>query len=228
MTTADPPTEVQGRRAARLEPAAEGNVPATRVTHALQGLGGGGNGRVRPFITGGRHQPPEHLATAFASSYLRYLPGIYQSDPFIGRFLLIFEVILDPIDRQVANLHHYFDPSLAPPDLLPWLGSWLGLVMDERWPEQRRRELIASAAQLYSWRGTQRGLRQMLKLYTGVEPEIDEPSVAEVTRNNDLAYTFTVRLTIPKDAEFDESMVRRIIEQEKPAFARPTLEITTE
>jgi phage tail-like protein len=227
MTTAEPPTEVQGRKAVRLETAPQGNLPATRRAQAIQG-DGSGNGRVRPTTTGGHGKPPEHLAGELASSYLRYLPGIYQADPFVGRFLLIFESILDPIDRQVANLHHYFDPELTPADVLPWLGGWLGLVMDERWPEERRRELISKAAQLYSWRGTPRGLRAMLTLYTGVEPEIDEPEVTEVDRDHNLAYTFTVRLTIPKDAEFDEDMVRRIIEQEKPAFARPVLEIDEE
>jgi phage tail-like protein len=229
MTTAEPPpTEVQGRRAVRLETAPGGNLPATQVTQALQGRGGGGNGRGGGFVTEGRSQPPAHLAEELASSYLRLLPGIYQGDPFVGRFLLFFESILDPIDRQVANLSHYLDPEVAPPDLLPWLGGWLGLVMDERWPEHRRRILIARAASLYSLRGTARGMAEMLKLYTGVDPEIVQPTVADVSRNVDLAYTFTVRLTIPKGSDLDEAMVRRIVEQEKPAFAMPVIEITEE
>lgn len=219
-------TQVQGSRALRLETAPESAVPATRVTQALRG--GGGNGRRPSFTTGGRYEPPPHLAGALASSYLRYLPGIYQNDPFVGRFLLIFEAILDPLDRQVANLHHYFDAEIAPADLLPWIGGWLGLVMDERWPEKRRRELIASAASLYSWRGTARGLAEMLKLYTGIEPEIEQPSATDVSRDTGLAYTFTVRMTIPRGADVDASMIRAIIDQEKPAFAMANVELTEE
>jgi phage tail-like protein len=162
------------------------------------------------------------------SSYLEYLPGMYQNDAFLGRFLLIFESILDPIDRQVADLHHYFDPDLAPPEMLKWLGSWLGLVMDDRWPEERRRALVASAAPLYAWRGTKRGLSALLRLYTGVEPEIVEPTLSQVSRDLRLAYTFTVRLTVPADSPIDEVVLRRIIETEKPAFAAAAIELTRE
>ena len=92
------------------------------------------------------------------SSYLNYLPGIYRESHFLGRFLLIFESILGPIERTVDNLPYYFDPELTPPECVAWLGSWLGLVLDERWPEERRRGLIGSAVELYQWRGTRRGL----------------------------------------------------------------------
>jgi phage tail-like protein len=188
--------------------------------------GGGGDGSGgAPPAHNRAPEPPSTMSLLRQSSYLEYLPGVYHGNEFLGRFLLIVESILDPIDRQAANLHHYFDPRLAPPEMLSWLGSWLGLVMDERWPEERRRELVASAAPLYAWRGTKQGLRELLRLYTGIEPEIDEPVLSDVSRNLGLAYTFTVRLTVPADSPIDEAMVRRIVEAEKPAFAAATIEV---
>ena len=71
--------------------------------------------------------------------------GGHGDDDFLGRFLLIFESILGPIERIADSGHFYFDTRLAPPDMLPWLAQWVGLVLDERWPEDRRRQLIRAA-----------------------------------------------------------------------------------
>ncbi|GAB4324395.1 MAG: phage tail protein [Dehalococcoidia bacterium] len=161
----------------------------------------------------------------YRSSYLRHLPGIYEGNEFLARFLLIFETILSPIHRTVDNLPHYWDPRLAPPQLLGWLGSWLGLVLDERWPEERRRELIAAAADLYRWRGTRRGMGEFIRLYTGFTPEIVEPTLSDVSADRTRAYRFTVRVTVPRDQAVDRSLLERIIDLEKPAFAASTLEI---
>ncbi|HEY4720700.1 MAG TPA: FHA domain-containing protein, partial [Anaerolineae bacterium] len=72
--------------------------------------------------------PPIGMPTD-QSSYLKYMPTVYGTSGFIGRFLMIFESILTPVDRQIGNLPYYFDPRMAPPDFLPWLAGWLGLVL---------------------------------------------------------------------------------------------------
>lgn len=162
------------------------------------------------------------------SSYLNYLPGIYSTDEFLGRFLLIFEHILNPVERSIDNIAHVFDPQLTPSQALPWLASWLGIVLDARWPEERRRQLVHEGAELYHWRGTKRGLSRVIELYTGVRPEISEPTLSQLAADRRLAYRFHVRLAVPKGAAFDESMVRLIIELEKPAFTAYTLELKEE
>lgn len=164
------------------------------------------------------------------SSYLKHLPAIYSTDDFIGRFLLIFESILSPLDRTVDNLHHYFDARLTPPDFLPWLASWLGLVLDERWPEAQRRELIRSAVDLYEWRGTRRGLAEFIRLYTGCPAEIVEHGPngkAASGANPEDAFRFTVRIVTPNPASVDRAMVQSIIDVEKPAHAGYTLEVVS-
>lgn len=159
------------------------------------------------------------------SSYLQYLPGIYQNNPFLGRFLLIFESILGPVDRTVENMHHYFDPFVTPPEAVDWLGAWVGLALDERWPEDRRRELISEAVNLYQWRGTKRGLSEFLRLYTGVEPEIIEPTLREIANTRSRAFRFIVRITLPPGSHVSRSLIETIIDAEKPAFAACTLEL---
>ncbi len=163
----------------------------------------------------------------FVSSYLEYLPALYRDDPFMGRFLLIFEHVLSPIERTVDNIPWYFDPGLAPREFLPWLAQWVGLMMDERWPEDRRRAVIAGAAELYRWRGTRRGLRAFLKLYVDVDPEIVEPTARQVAADRGQAFRFAVRITLPAGRSVDAALVEDIIELEKPAWAAYSVEIIT-
>ncbi len=169
--------------------------------------------------------PPE------VSSYLANLPAIYGQGDFIGRFLLIFEHLLLPVDRQIDHLALLFDPRHTPAELLPWLASWVDLVLDETWPEERRRELIQSAVQLYQWRGTNRGLKEYLRIYTGVEPEIYEPisrmdlSKEPDTRGRLAAQSFVVTLRVPDPDDVDRAKVTTIVEAEKPAHTAYQLRV---
>jgi phage tail-like protein len=125
-------------------------------------------------------KPPEavttngHARAAEASSYLQYLPAPFHEDAFVGQFLRVFESILAPIEQMVDMLPNYFDSRLTPDQMLPWLATWVGLELDENWHANRARALIASMAELYRWRGTRRGLRTHLELYTGKEPHVVE------------------------------------------------------
>ena len=174
-----------------------------------------------------------------SSSYLQYLPAIYKTDEFIGRFLCIFEDILQPIEPAVDNIPYYFDPRMTPEPFLSWLASWLGLVLDERCPTNKRRELIGSAVELYRWRGTRKGLSEFLRIYTGVVPQITEPtsrpktSLGPDTRlgiNTYLgggeSFNFTVTITAEDLAEVDINIVRAIIEAQKPAHITYALNVS--
>lgn len=171
-----------------------------------------------------RRLPPDYRS----SSYLQYLPPIYQEDPFVGRFLLIFESILDPIDRVIDQIHHYFDPLLAPEPLLPWLASWVDLVLNEKWSLERRRALVRHAADLYRWRGTRRGVSEYIRIYTGFTPIIDEP---ERERSGEAAlppHVFRVVLDVPDPDSINRELLETIIEVEKPAHTGYILEIRQE
>lgn len=108
------------------------------------------------------------------SRYLQYLPAIYQDDPFAEQFLLPFEVVFTGFENLLSEIDRYFDPAETDSDFLPWLATWVALVLDEEWDEQRRRQLIDEAVELYRWRGTVKGLKRYLEIYTGLAPEIRE------------------------------------------------------
>lgn len=161
----------------------------------------------------------EIIAETEPSRLLRYLPGIYADDPFLDGFLRIFETIWAPLERQLDQIDAYFVPAIAPPDFLPWLGTWLDLVLDENWPEARRRVLIRRACELYERRGTARGLRDYLTIFLGVAPEIvEDGGDAEPFR-----FTVIARVDDPSSVDFDR--LRRIIDEEKPAHASYALRV---
>ena len=168
-------------------------------------------------------------------SYLKYLPGLYREDEFMGQFLRIFESVMKPIENTIDSLDLYFDPQMTPEPLLPWLASWLDLVLNPTWPLKRRRNLVKSCAELYRWRGTKRGLSEFIKIYTGTEPEISEyvegMRLDSETRlgihtklgSSGAGHQFTVMLDINEDDDVDIDTVRAIIDNQKPAHTFYTL-----
>jgi phage tail-like protein len=171
------------------------------------------------------------------SGYLAYLPALFGQDDFLGRFLRIFESVIEPIDRQIDGLEHYFDPDLTPDAFLPWLASWLDVALDDRWPRARQVALIRAAPELHRWRGTRRGLAHHLRLYLDVEPEIEEaagglrlgPSTQlgfrTILGESGPRHHFTVTLRVPDPSGLDYAAVAALIDAQKPAHCTYSLVI---
>jgi phage tail-like protein len=102
---------------------------------------------------------------------LTKLPRTYRRDPvsadLLRRFLAIIDGQLGEIESRAVHRDLLLDPRGAPPELLPWLASLVGLTLDTRWPERARRTLLAEAVALYRRRGTVAGLRRVLEIYLG-------------------------------------------------------------
>lgn len=178
----------------------------------------------------------ERASVRQRSSYLKHLPAIYADSDFMGRFLMIFESVIGPINNVIDNISYNFDPAIAPQEFLPWLASWVDVVLDESWPVERRRALVSSAVELYLWRGTRRGMREYLRVYTGVEPVITEEFGGFPLNDNarlglntalgsGLHNVFTVTLELDDPDSLNVHHIKTIIEAEKPAHAAYRLEI---
>ena len=118
-----------------------------------------GPGRTTPRVRGMRAERPGH-------DLVRRLPRAFSREPdaaeFLRRYLGLLEGALDDLDGRATTRHALVDPRTAPPEALAWLAGFLGLALDERWPEPRRRRLIALAPELFRLRGTVRGLKTFL------------------------------------------------------------------
>lgn len=139
-----------------------------------------GNRRRTPRIRCLRAEHPSH-------DYLKRLPRVFSRDarvaPFLQRYLAIFEGLLGELDARSTCRDLLLDPRCAPDEVLAWLASFVGLVLDERWEraprpggrtEDARRAAIQAAVWLFRFRGTVPGLKRFIEIYTGIPVAIIE------------------------------------------------------
>ncbi|MBA3470125.1 MAG: FHA domain-containing protein [Herpetosiphonaceae bacterium] len=221
--------DISGEGTAPRQPRALPPEVVSRLAQAGRTPGGPSSRLPARRLRGNQAPQRPELAwwTGERSSYLQHLPPIYQNDDFIGRFLLIFESILGPIEGMIDHIHYYFDPRLIPEALLSWLALWVDLALNENWPLEKRRALVANVTELYRWRGTRRGMIEYLRLYTDVTPQIIEPDPPEQPRREGALppHVFKVILEVPDPATVDRKLVEAIIQADKPAHTSYVLEI---
>ncbi len=112
-------------------------------------------------------------------TYIQYLPTIYKEDSpsrsFLIRFLSLFESLFNDVENTIASLSVLFDPGAVHAQFLPWLAGWLAIDLDENWPEEKKRQAMADAFEMYTLRGTAEGIRKALRFFAGVDARIEEP-----------------------------------------------------
>ncbi|MFA5624125.1 MAG: phage tail protein [Bradymonadales bacterium] len=173
-------------------------------------------------------------------SLCEYLPGlyrtaVYQGNTYIRDFLWIFREIYDDLQEKITNIPMLFRPYDTPADFLPWLASWVAFVLDENWPEEKKRYLLRKAVDYYRIRGTVKGLQLFLSIFVGVEPEIVENTwpfngfQIEVHSTMDidsiifpvvnLSHCFIVEIPLDPDKVEEQQIIKihDIIRSEKPA-----------
>jgi phage tail-like protein len=173
-------------------------------------------------------------------SYARHLPAIYQRSDVTGRnflrdLLWIVQHLFGSVEDVLDVLHTYFDPREAPEEFLPWLASWTAMVLEEDWPKEKKRKLIKKAIELYKVRGTVKGLKLFIALFTGHEPEIKENEWpfrgfrvgvtsligvdTVILPQVNTAHTFLVEMPVAYEDVSVESVVRlhEIVQMERPA-----------
>ncbi|MGH9132453.1 MAG: phage tail protein [Ilumatobacteraceae bacterium] len=102
------------------------------------------------------------------------LPAMFHEDAFAQRLCDGLDSVLAPVPSTIDNFWAYLDPTLAPLDFVEWLAGWVGIELDQTWPEERRRELVGRAIQLYERRGTAEGLADLIELYIGERPTVED------------------------------------------------------
>ncbi len=184
-------------------------------------------------------------------SYVRWLPAIYQRSDISGRnvvkeLLWVTQHLFGSIEEQLNVGFTFYDPYETPEHFLPWLASWTAMVLEEDWPIAKKRRLIKRAVELYRIRGTLRGLKLFISLFTGHEPDVRENEwpfrgwrigVSSAVGVDtivlpplNLAHTFIVEMPTAYRDLSPESVIRihEIVRMEKPAHTQYWLRFAAE
>jgi phage tail-like protein len=159
------------------------------------------------------------------------LPALYQQDEFAQGLVASLDEVMAPLFACLDSQEAYFDPRLSPEDFLHWLAGWVGLVLDEGWPLERRRDLVSQAVRLYRVRGTAAGLRAHLELLTGGTVEIEESGAA--SWSTDAAspmpgregFTLLVRIRVDDPAAVGRQRLDALVAAAKPAHVVHRVEV---
>lgn len=121
-----------------------------------------GNGRRTPRVREVRIEQTSH-------TLMRRLPAVFSADreqgEFLHRYLASLEGLLHDLDLRARCRDLLVDPHGTPAEALDWLASFVGLVLDDRWAENARRQLVAEIVPLYRRRGTPGALRRYLEIF---------------------------------------------------------------
>lgn len=163
------------------------------------------------------------------------LPAMLRGDDFLERFTAALDDVLAPALCALDNLDAYLDPALSPADFLAWVGSWLGMAVDDDWPLEQRRTMVAHAAALYERRGTSAGLADLVALFTGAPPEIvDGGGVtwsatpgAPLPGTGSSTVVVRARFTRAAPTPADLARLEGLVAGAKPAHLQHTVEVQT-
>ena len=163
------------------------------------------------------------------------LPGLFQDDDLVQRFTGALDVVLAPVVGVLDSGDAYVDPRLAPLDFVAWLAQWVGVELDGSWPEERQRALVARSAELYAWRGTVRGVSELVELYTGEVPEIEDtggvawtaspPPAGQLPGTPAAGLVVRVRVPAGEAGTVDAARLDRLVAAAKPAHVTHRVEV---
>jgi len=130
-----------------------------------------GTGRSSPWVQALRVERPGHtLLGALPRSWSR----MEEDASFLFRLLAPAEGTLHDLDEWAAARAVLVNPQGTPSAALDWLAGFAGLVLDQRWPQEAQRTLIAEAYSLFRRRGTRQALIRTLHIYLGYDPTLVE------------------------------------------------------
>jgi phage tail-like protein len=164
------------------------------------------------------------------------LPALFADDSFAQRLCSALDEVLAPDIAVLDCFPAYLDPGTAPPDLLDWLVSWMGLMEARKLPLEQRRTLLSRAAQLHAWRGTPQAVRELVELAGGRPIELEESGGTGWSRDSGAALPgrsraeLVVRVRVRSDGidgvdNVDEGLLTRLLELVVPAHLPWRLEL---
>jgi phage tail-like protein len=105
------------------------------------------------------------------------LPVIMAEDPNLVRFVRLVDPTASELYDRVGDKESIFHPATAPPPVVRWWCSVLGLPVHDDVQIEVRRAVVSAAAETYPIRGTERSLWMVLAAFSRAPVTIEETGV---------------------------------------------------
>lgn len=148
---------------------------------------------------------------------LKLIPGLYEDETDFVEFLQAIEPVIEATRQEIAGFPLIRRPERAPVQVLPHLLHMLGWSFPWATDEAGQRKLARWLSRIYRQRGTAQGVKNLIRLVTGIECEVrnQERSPTWSPRSAEW-YTFEIippRVLTPEE----EAAVSRCADFMKPA-----------
>jgi phage tail-like protein len=153
------------------------------------------------------------------------LPRAMAADPVLRGMVSAFEEVADTVKSRLDSIEHQVDAGLAAPEMLQFLASWLGLVLEPTEPAPQRRALVRQVGRLLGWRGTRHGVEGLLEAATGVRVTVIDGGGIFGVHDDIPPPDPVVRVQLDHTGHLTEGQVRRFLEAEVPVGARVELDV---
>jgi len=103
------------------------------------------------------------------------LPAVYQEyDENALRLTSGLDGVLAPVWLSIDCYDAYLSPAMTPEDVTEWLATWVGIVAADIWQPEGVARLVEQSFELHRWRGTRKGMADLIEAYTGIRPEVED------------------------------------------------------
>ncbi|MGN9911788.1 phage tail protein [Phytohabitans sp. LJ34] len=153
------------------------------------------------------------------------LPRAMVADPVLLGFATAFEEVADTVRARIDSIEHQVDAGLASPEMLQFLASWLGLVLEPTDPPAYRRALVREVGRLLGWRGTRHGIEGLLEAATGARVTVVDGGGIYGRDDPVPPADPVVKVSLDHTGHLSEAQVRGFLEGELPLGAQLELDV---
>ena len=153
------------------------------------------------------------------------LPRVMAADPVLRELVRAFEEVHDTVRERIDAIEHQVDTGLASPEMLSFLGSWLGVMLEPTDPAEYRRSLVREVGKLLGWRGTRFGVEALLEAATGARVTVLDAGGVYGLNDRVPPPDPVVVVQMDHTGHLTERQVMAFLESELPLGARVRLDV---
>lgn len=153
------------------------------------------------------------------------LPRVMSADPVLRSLVLAFEEVADTVQERIDSVEHQMDTGLASPEMLQFLGSWLGVELEPTDPAEYRRSMVREVGRLLGWRGTRFGVEALLEAATGARVTVTDNGGVYGQNDKVPPTDNVVVVQMDHTGHLTERQVLGFLQSEMPLGARVQLDV---